>query len=101
MIAKHPHFERAVDKRSRWVRLQDADAVAPRRERRRGLAERAPSSAPFRSRDTILCSRREAGPPASVRLLLPAPLKIDLASVDRRFGMSRTKISALYAPALP
>src|ERR1700722_3692804 len=40
-------------------------------------------------------------PSLSVRLLEPTPFQMDFASVDRRLGMSRTKISALYAPALP
>src|ERR1700733_13400348 len=40
-------------------------------------------------------------PSFSVRLLVPTPFQMDFESVDKTFGMSRTKISALYAPALP
>src|ERR1700722_20635591 len=40
-------------------------------------------------------------PPASGGLLDPGPLRMDFASVDKRFGMSRTKASTLNEPALP
>src|SRR5271168_2004819 len=37
-------------------------------------------------------------PSFSVRLLVPTPFQTGFASVDKRLGISRTKISALYAP---
>src|ERR1700728_255059 len=40
-------------------------------------------------------------PSFRVRLLDPTPFQMDFESVERTFGISRTKTSALYAPALP
>jgi hypothetical protein len=40
-------------------------------------------------------------PSFRLRLLDPTPFQMDFESVDRTLGISRTKISALYAPAFP